>query len=163
VRVLDGRRDRDHVVEHAEHTLGHVGAEQIVLLATRARPLEPLLEGHLEPLQDHELGIDLVADRGRYERVVALARGEQLHHVRVPLHPLEELLLHLETHVIFVTYALLEDLDDDLAAEVGLRLEPALFAEVGLGEAARAELDRHASRVEHERIRARADHVEGAL
>ena len=86
--------------------------------ASAARALQALLERHVEPLEDDEVVLDLVADRRRDElRVVALARGEQLDDVRVTLDALEELLLHLEAHLVFVGDAALQDLDDDRPAE----------------------------------------------
>ena len=137
--------------------------EQILPVRFGRATLEALLEAHVEQLEDHELVLDLVADARREEvrRPSSSPEHEQLDDVRVPLHALEELLLHLEAHLVLARLTpFCRILIDDRAAEVGLRLDPALLAEVGLGEAARAELDRQAARVEHERVRARARDVE---
>src|SRR5207253_8978700 len=122
--------------------------------------LEALFERHVEPLEDHKVVLDLVADRRRDELdIVALARRVERDDVGVSLHALEKLLLDLEAHAVFVDDALLKNLDDDVATEVGLRLEPALFAEIRLGESTAAHLDGQATRIEHERVRARANDV----
>ena len=88
--------------------------------------------------------------------VVRLARRQQLDDVGVALNVFEDLLLQLEAHLVLDRHAPLQDLDGDLAAEGGLRFDPDLLAEVGLGEAARAELDRQPGVVDHERVAARA-------
>jgi len=54
----------------------------------------------------------------------------------VTLDALEDLLLHLEPHLIFAADAALQRLDRDRPAQGGLRLDPALLAEVALGEPA---------------------------
>src|ERR1051326_6154501 len=83
---------------------------------------------------------------------VALARAEQLDDVGVTLDALQDLLLHLEPHLILGRDAALQRLDRDRAAQRGLGLDPALLAEIALGEPARAELDRHAGLVDDERV-----------
>ena len=131
----------------------HREREEVFFLSRDARALQALFERHVELLEDHVLGLDVLADRRRDELgLVAFARGVEADDVRVALDALEELLLHLEAHVIFFADALLQDLDDDRAAEVGLRLEPALLAEVRLGEAAGAELHGLTQRVEDEAV-----------
>ncbi len=117
-------------------------SKQVLAVGATARALEPLLEGHVAQLEDHEVVLDAIADRGRDEvRVVRLARGVERHDVRVPLHALEQLLLHLEPERVLGGDVALQHLDRDLPAERRLGLDPALFAEVGLREAAGAELD----------------------
>ena len=69
---------------------------------------------------------------------------------------LQDLLLDLEAHLVLEGDALLQDLDGHLPAEVGLRLQPDLLAQVGLGEAARTELDGMPLGIQHEGITARA-------
>ena len=136
VRELDGGRDRDDVLEHAEDALAQRDREQIVAAALLARALEALLEAHVEQLEDHEVVLDLVADRRRDEPgAVAFARGEQLDDVRVTLDALEDLLLHLEAHLVLAGDAALQTLDRDRAAQRRLRLDPALLAEIRLREA----------------------------
>ncbi len=153
VRVLDRGGDRHHVVEHAEDALLVLHRQQVVAPPLDPRALEPLLERHVEQLEDHEVVLDLVAHLGRDEvLVVRLARGQKLHDVGVTLDPLQDLLLHLEPHRVLRRHALLEDLDRDVAPVGGLGLDPALLAQVRLGEAAGAELDRLAVLVHDERV-----------
>src|SRR5690606_17218684 len=104
-------------------------------------------------LEDHEVVLDLVAHARRDEaRAVALAGGEQLDDVRVTLDALEDLLLHLEAHLVLTRHALLEALDRDRPAQRGLRFDPALLAEVRLREATGPELDRLTGLVHDERV-----------
>ena len=153
VRELDRGRDRHDVLEHAEDALAQRHREQVVAAALLARALEALLERHVEQLEDHEVVLDLVADRRRDEPgAVAFARAEQLDDVRVTLDALEDLLLHLEAHLVLAATRPLQALDRDRAAQRGLRLDPALLAEVRLREAAGAELDRLAGLVDDERV-----------
>ena len=153
VRELDRGRDRDDVLEHAEDPLAERHCEQVVATALLARTLQALLEAHVEQLENHEVVLDPLAHHRRDEpRAIAFTGAEQLDDVRVTLDALQDLLLHLEPHLVLARHAALQALDRDRPAQRGLALDPALLAEVGLREPARAELDRLTGLVDHERV-----------
>ena len=102
-------------------------------------------------------------DGGMKPGAVAFARREQLDDVRVTLDALQDLLLHLEPHLVLAAHAALQALDRDRPAQRRLRLDPALLAEVRLREAAAAELDRLPGLVDDERVDPAARHVRRRL